>query len=91
MELVEHKVDNSAPCTCERTTTTSVINLLLSESFDSVQWQSESRRKRSTVPSVGVPVVDEERMRPGNWTGSVLYFFQCFDTVGLVAGRTSRP
>jgi len=33
MELVEHKVDNSVPCTCERASTSTVISVLLSESL----------------------------------------------------------
>jgi len=33
----------------------------------------DSRHKDSNVPSVRSPVVDEERMRPGDWSGSVLY------------------
>jgi len=33
--------------------------------------------------------MDEERTRPGQWLGSVLCSFQCFDTDGWVSGRTS--
>jgi len=31
--------------------------------------------KGSNAPSIGSLVVDEERMRPGHWLGSVLYVF----------------
>jgi len=33
---------------------------------------SESRHKGCNAPSIRSPVVDEERMRPGHWLGSVL-------------------
>ena len=66
MELVEHKVDNSVPCTCERASTSTVISVLLSESL--VPGES-SWKEQCPVRS---PAVDEERMRPGHWLWSVL-------------------
>ena len=38
--------------------------------------------------SVISPVVDEEKMRSGQWLGLMLYgFLQCFDTDSWVTGR----
>jgi len=36
-------------------------------------------------------VVDEERIKPSDWLGSMLCFLQWFDTVGWVTGRASGP
>ena len=37
------------------------------------------------------PAVDEERMRPGHWLGSVpCNFLKCLDTVGRMSGKTSK-
>jgi len=42
----------------------------------------ESQCKWISAPSARNPVVDEERMRPSYWLGSVLFLFlHCFDTV----------
>jgi len=42
--------------------------------------------------SVISPVVNEEKMRSGQWLGLMLYgFLQCFDTDSWVTGRTSGP
>jgi len=35
---------------------------------------SECRRKCSNAPSLGSPVVDEERTRPGHWLGQCIVF-----------------
>jgi len=51
---------------------------------------SDSGIKESNTPFFRSSVVDKEKMRPGHWFESVLvYFLQCFDTVGWVTGKTS--
>jgi len=45
---------------------------------------------RQQSPSLRSPVVDEERMRPGQLVGaSALSFLQCFDSDGLLREKAS--
>jgi len=63
-----------------------IISLFLTTWY----WHWRDGIKGSNAPSLKSPVVDEERMRPRHWLGSVLYvFLQCFDSIGWVMRRTS--
>jgi len=44
--------------------------------------------KGSNVPSISLPVPDEEWMRPGHWLGSVLCFLSALT---LFAGKEGYP